>query len=214
MPAGATNQPLRRRQLCVPGCVLTGMTTIKISIAQPTDAPAIAALANQHTYQQLDTEARRGGFLTGAFSVPGVLAMLASVPGQVAYQQDELVGFILNSRLDPAHYPPLVQEIIGLLPQLYYQQRALATYRWFFYGPVLVRPTCRGQGLLPQLFWASQQTLVGHYELGVAFIAEENVASLRLHTRKLGLEIVGRHVFGGTAYALLVFPVAMPESVV
>jgi len=188
------------------------MTTIKISIAQPTDAPAIAALANQHTYQQLDAEARQGGFLTGSFSVPGVQAMLASVPGQVAYQQDELVGFLLNSRLSPVHYPPLVQEIIALLPQLHYRQRALAAYNWFFYGPVLVQPASRGLGLLQQLFWASQQTLAGQYELGIAFIAEENASSLRLHTHKLGLEVIGEHVFGGNTYALLVFPVGEAEA--
>ncbi|MGI4739818.1 MAG: GNAT family N-acetyltransferase [Janthinobacterium lividum] len=188
------------------------MTTIKISIAQPTDAPAIAALANQHTYQQLDAEARRGGFLTGAFSVPGVQAMLASVPGQVAYQQDELAGFVLNSRLSPAHYPPLVQEIIALLPQLHFRQRALATYRWFFYGPVLVQPAFRGHGLLPQLFQASHQTLAGHYELGIAFIAEGNTTSLRLHIHKLGLEVVGQHVFEGTTYVLLVFLVGAAEA--
>jgi hypothetical protein len=72
---------------------------------------------------------------------------------------------------------------------------------------VLVKQAYRGHGLLRQLFQASQQELAGRFDLGIAFIAEENTASLRVHTQKLGLEVVGSIVFQGTAYAILVFPV-------
>lgn len=184
------------------------MSEIAIRAAQPTDASALAALANQHTYSQLDDEARKSGFLTGSFAVPALQAMLASVPGQLAELDGELVGFIINSRLDPERYPPLVQEIMALLPQLHYQQRPLAAYHWFFYGPVLVKPAYRGRGLLQQLFQANQRTLAGRFELGIAFIAEENTASLHLHKQKLGLQVVGQCLHQGTAYAILVFPVS------
>lgn len=183
------------------------MHTFTLRVASPSDAPAIADLAYQYTYQQLSSAERRGGFLTGSFAAPAVQAMLASVPGQVAYHQGELAGFVLNSRLAPAQYPPLVQAICALLPSLTYRQQALTDYQWFFYGPVLVRQAYRGQGLLPQLFEASRAELRGHFDLGIAFIAEENVASLHVHTQKLGLEPVGSLDFQGAAYSLLVFPV-------
>lgn len=134
--------------------------------------------------------------------------MLTSVPGQVAFHRGELAGFVVNSRLAPAQYPPLVQAICAQLPGLTYRQRALADYRWFFYGPVLVRPDYRGQGLLSQLFAANRAELTGRFDLGIAFIAEENAASLHVHTHKLGLAVVGRLDFQGAAYALLVFPVS------
>lgn len=184
------------------------MTAITIRPARPTDAPALAELANQYTYQQLDEDARKNGFLTGSFAVPVLQAMLASVPGQVAEHNGELVGFLINSRLSQARYPPLVQEIMALLPELPYGQRPLMTYHWFFYGPVLVKPAYRGRGLLQQLFEANQRTLAGRFAVGIAFIAEENTASLRLHTHKLGLEVVGQCLHHGTAYAILAFPVS------
>lgn len=183
------------------------MIKTTIRLAQPADAPALAELANQHTYQRLDEEGRKNGFLTGSFSAPALQAMLASVPGQVAEHGGELVGFVINSRLSPERYPALVQEIMALLPELHYQQRALTTYRWFFYGPVLVKPAYRGRGLLKQLFQANQRTLAGQFELGIAFIAAENTASLHLHTHKLGLEVVGQCFHQGTAYAILAFSV-------
>ena len=172
---------------------------------QPADAPAIAALANQHTYQHLAEADRAGGFLTGSFAAPALEAMLTSVPGQVAWQGEELVGFIVNSRLPPECYPPLVQEIAARLLTLTYRRRALADYRWFFYGPVLVQPAYRGQGLLRRLFEASRQALVGRFELGIAFIARENTVSRVLHTQGLGLEGVGEVQFAGATYDLLVF---------
>lgn len=183
------------------------MHALTLRGASPADAPAIAELANRYTYQQLSNTERQSGFLTGSFTVPALHAMLASVPGQVAYQADELVGFVINSRLAPAQYPPLVQAICALLPGIFYRQRALPDYRWFFYGPVLVRPDYRGQGLLQRLFAASRAELAGRFEVGIAFIAEENAASLRVHTQKLGLEQVGSLEFLGTPYALLAFPV-------
>jgi GNAT superfamily N-acetyltransferase len=180
---------------------------IEIHPAQPTDAPAIAALAGRHTYQQLAEADRAGGFLTGSFTAPALAAMLASVPGQVALHAGELVGFVVNSQLPPQEYPPLVQQLVARLPVLTYRQRALAEYRWFFYGPVLVQPAYRGRGLLRQLFEASRRALAGRYELGIAFIARENAASRALHTQALGLECVGEVQFAGATYDLLVFAV-------
>jgi predicted GNAT superfamily acetyltransferase len=183
------------------------MDNFALRVATPGDALAIADLANQYTYQQLDDAARQGGFLTGTFSGPALQAMLASVPGQVAHQHGELAGFVVNSRLAPASYPPLVREICALLPTLFYQERALADYQWFFYGPVLVATKYRGRGLLRQLFVATKLALAGRFDLGIAFIAEENTASLRVHTQKLGLAVVGKLAFGGTSYAILAFAV-------
>jgi len=184
------------------------MNELTVRVASADDAPAIVALANQHTYQQLSVADRRNGFLTGNFTVPALAAMLASVPGQVAYHGEELAGFVINSRLAPERYPPLVQHICGLLPTLLFRQRPLADYRWFFYGPVLVAPAYRGQGLLPRLFEASQQTLAGRYGVGIAFIAAENTASRHVHTHKLGLEVVGELEFSGTPYVVLAFEVS------
>ncbi|RZL14348.1 MAG: hypothetical protein EOO62_05685 [Hymenobacter sp.] len=183
------------------------MNKLLYRAATEADAPAIAELANQHTHQQLSATARESGFLTGNFTVPALAAMLASVPGQVVYWQHELVGFVVNSHLPTERYPPLVQQLVALLPTLHYKQRPLADYRWFFYGPVLVQPAYRGQGVLRQLFENNRQALAGRFELGVAFIAAENAASLHVHTQKLGLEIVGNLAFAGVSYAVLAFEV-------
>jgi hypothetical protein len=183
------------------------MTEFAFRVATAADAPALSELANEYTFQNLDEAARKQGFLTGVFTAPAMQAMLGSVPSQVAYHGQELAGFIINSKLPPERYPPLVQQISTQLPSLFYRQLPLTEYNWFFYGPVLVRKEYRGQGLLQQLFKANIQELKSRFNLGIAFIAEANAASLQLHTQKLGLEVVGTIDFQGTRYAILVFPV-------
>ena len=101
-----------------------------------------------------------------------------------------------------------MQQISLLLPSLVYRQRPLTQYRWFFYGPVLVRKEHRGRGLLRQLFQVNKQALKSRFNLGIAFIAEANATSLHVHTQKLGLEVVGNLDFQGRPYVLLVFPVS------
>lgn len=184
------------------------MHEFTIREAAVADTPALAALANQYTYQNLDENARQGGFLTGSFTAPALGAMLASVLGQVAYYQNELAGFVINSQLPTEHYPPFIQAISKLLPSLLYRQHPLTDYRWFYYGPVLVRQEYRGQGLLQRLFDATKQGVAGRFDLGVAFIAAENAASRWVHIQKLRLEVIGNIEFEGQAYDILVFPVA------
>ncbi|UOG77592.1 hypothetical protein MTX78_24565 (plasmid) [Hymenobacter tibetensis] len=181
------------------------MSEIALRIATVADAPALANLANQYTFQQVSEVERENGFLTGSFSAVAMQAMLTSVPSQVAFHNQELVGFIINSKLPAERYPPLVKEICALLPTFFYHQLPLTQYRWFFYGPVLVKKEYRGQGLLLKLFEANKQELRGSFDIGVAFIAEQNNASLQVHTQRLGLEIVGRVVFQGVPYAILAF---------
>ncbi|WP_022823771.1 GNAT family N-acetyltransferase [Hymenobacter norwichensis] len=183
------------------------MHTFTLRQARIADAPQLAALANQHTYEQLDEAARQSGFLTGRFTAATLAERIASAPGIIAMYQEEVAGFVVNSHLPAEQYPPFIQEIIALLPGLFFQQQAITTYRWFFYGPILVLPPYRGQGLLQELFHATQRMLASHYEVGVAFIAERNVTSLHLHTQKLGLEVVGHLVLEQETYILLAFAV-------
>ncbi len=184
------------------------MTEFILRTTRAADAAAVAELANQYTFQNLTEPERAGGFLTGSFTAPGLAAMLASAPGQLAYHGQELAGFIVNSHLPADQYPPFIQEIVDLLPTLRYQQRALTEYRWLFYGPVVVGAAYRGQGLLQQLFQANQRALAGRFELGIAFIATVNAASMHVHTQKLGLTVVGHLTFLGVEYALLAFAIA------
>ena len=81
------------------------MTNFEIRIDTAHDIPALVTLANQYTYQNLPEQDRESGFLTGVFSDAAVRAMIHSAPSIVAYNQQDLAGFVINTKLPPQEYP-------------------------------------------------------------------------------------------------------------
>ncbi|QNF31902.1 hypothetical protein HUW51_03880 [Adhaeribacter swui] len=181
------------------------MPDFNCRVASASDVPAIVHLANQYTYQHLSEQDRQAGFLTGVFSEEQVRRMIQSAPSIVAYNQTELAGFIINTKLPPPEYPPLVQEIIKALPQLKFKNLPVTQYTYFFYGPALVATPYRQQGLLQRMFLQTKKELQAHYNLGLAFIDGANQASYQVHTKHLDFKAIGEITFNNRAYAILAF---------
>ncbi|RDC66535.1 GNAT family N-acetyltransferase [Adhaeribacter pallidiroseus] len=181
------------------------MANFTIWVASLHDVPAIVNLANQYTYQNLSTSDRESSFLTGVFSETAVGAMISSAPSIVAYYQNHLAGFVLNTRLAPAEYPPLVQRIIKTLPDLTFRNLPVDTYPYCFYGPVLVAQQYRSQGLLRHLFLKATEALKSRFNLALAFIDEGNGTSYQVHVQHLGFTQVGKLTFNNRSYAIVAF---------
>lgn len=188
------------------------MTAYTIRNATNKDLVAITALANRNVFDKLSPADREAGFLTGRFELPAIKKMVASATSLVALFGSEIAGFVINSKLPPNEYPPLVKAMIRKFPELHYRDLPLTAYSYFFYGPVLVNKRHRGQGLLTRLFRKTQESLCGRYEIGLAFIHEQNHHSLTIHTHHLGLEILGQFSFNSENYHLLVFPIVNNAS--
>jgi hypothetical protein len=175
--------------------------------ATENDVAEITELANSYVYDKLSASERKSGFLTGRFELNAMRKLLASATSLVAVYRQELVGFVINSKLPDENYPPLVQTMIQKFPEVYYQNRPLTSYHYFYYGPVLVSKSHRGKGLLPRMFRLTQKLFCGKYDVGVAFIHTQNQNSLNIHTQNLGMEVIGQFSFDANDYYILVFPV-------
>ncbi|MDQ3292285.1 MAG: hypothetical protein M3Q05_13440 [Bacteroidota bacterium] len=180
------------------------MKDFEIRVATEADVPAVVNLANQYTFQNLSEQERQTGFLTGVFTEVAVRSMITSAPSIVAYNQQELAGFILNTNLLANQYPPLVQEIIKELSQLMFREIPVEQFRYFFYGPVLVARKYRQHGLLKKLFMKTKEELSTKFNLGIAFIDQDNDSSFRVH-KNLGWEVIGEILFNNRTYAILAF---------
>jgi hypothetical protein len=178
-----------------------------IRTATTADVAAITDLANHNTYSELSATEREEGFLTGRFEQPAVSQMVDAALSVVACYKQELAGFVINSNLPAAAYPPLVQTLALKLPEINYQNKPLAAYRYFYYGPVLVSQPHRGRGLLTRLFNYTRGLLRSRFDLGIAFIHAQNRNSLDIHTHHLGLKVVGQFLFAKSDYFILVFEV-------
>jgi len=175
--------------------------------ATESDLAGITALANCYVYDKLSAVERSAGFLTGRFEVNAMRKMVTSATSLVAIYQQQLVGFVINSKLPHPEYPPLIQAMAQKFAAINYQNKALTNYHYFYYGPVLVSEPHRGKGLLTRMFGQTQKLLCGKYSIGVAFIHTQNQNSLHIHTHNLGMEVVGQFSFDENNYHILVFPV-------
>ncbi|MDB5264403.1 MAG: putative acetyltransferase, family [Adhaeribacter sp.] len=184
------------------------MQTYTLRAATASDLPSLTHLANEYIYERLSESERAMGFLTGRFDLPAIEKMVNSATSIVACVDKELVGFVINSKLTAAEYPPLLQAMIQIFPELHYQGRPLTAYKYFFYGPVLVSKSHRGNSLLSRMFRQTIAFLQHQFELGIAFIHIHNHHSLNIHTNYLGQEVVGQFSFQTDIYHILVFPLA------
>ncbi|MEK6801492.1 MAG: hypothetical protein AABZ34_02330 [Nitrospirota bacterium] len=70
----------------------------------------------------------------------------------------------------------------------------------------------RGRGLLRGLYEALHKEVAGRYDVGVAFVTDDNPPSLRAHVDGLGMDRVGALVFSEKRQHILAFLVSAPSA--
>lgn len=179
-----------------------------IGWAEEKDYAGIVTLAGLNVGDDLSPEERlRGGFLSVRFTREQIAGMAQSLGIVVAKQDEAVVGFISNSRLDFAGQPPIIRSMHAEFPHLHWQGRPLSEVNLFLYGPVCIDVSQRGKGLLRKMLEAVKAGTQGRFEAGVAFVAEANPRSLAAHVEGLGMSNVGRFEHQHNGYRVLVFGV-------
>jgi len=157
---------------------------VQFSLAGPEDISDIVDLLQAN-------EATNGGSLTGHFDQPAVAAAIRDMPVVIARVQKHLAGVLVSSS-KPATAPgPIVAEMLKT-----YQGGPDA----YLYGPICIDRRDRGLGLAEGLFTRLKAELPGRE--GILFIRRDNVASLRAHQNKLGMELRGDFNVDGVRYAV------------
>ena len=179
--------------------------------ATPQDLPAILKIQQANFVGNLAPDERREGFLSATFTREQLEAMAADGAVLVASNGDSVAGFLLASGPDFNHESPLISRMMRELTRIQHHGKLVAAQRFFMYGPVCIDRPYRSRGLLRGLYQALLWEVAGKYDVGVAFVAEDNPHSLRAHVRGLGMAEAGQFEFGGHRYKIVTFIV--PERV-
>ena len=171
------------------------------------DIPAILDVQAANFIDSLEDAERRGGFLSVEFTRHQLEEMASHVGIIVAAIGGRLAGYLCASSCEFNRPFPLLAAMMQQFDAIDYRDRSLASSRVFIYGPVCIDRAYRGRGLLRRLYETLQQEVVGRYDIGVAFVAEDNPHSLRAHMDGLGMAHVGEFVFSGKRYHILAFGV-------
>ena len=120
---------------------------------------------------------------------------------------DSVVGFLCAFQSNFDHQSPVIRKMIEKSQLAEYQGKLINTYRTFYYGPVCIDRSQRGRGLLQALYEILKREIASRFDFGIAFVAKNNVRSLRAHEEKLRMTRVGDFEVAGKSYDLLVFEV-------
>lgn len=173
------------------------------------DAPALAKLfAANHRDALTEQQRAEQGFVQGDFDAAALRAMAAAGNLLIADDDGRAAGLLALAPPEavPAPPPPL-QALFDAQDSLQWQGRPLSATRWLSYGPVVVDPAYRGQGVARGLFTLAVETATGRAEAIVAFIETSNQQSRRVHVDGFGMQPLGEVTATGRAYTVVAAPI-------
>jgi GNAT superfamily N-acetyltransferase len=178
--------------------------TVTVRRATPADRAMVLALITAAHEDQLPEQVRAGqGFLQGRWD-QAKLAALEDGPGIFLAEEDgELAGVAVTSHVGEADLdegPP------RLTIQAAASSAAAAgsTGPILLYGPVVVAPRFRGQGLVRLLLAEIGRQLGGRFPSAALFVEQTNHTSMAVH-RRLGMQEHAEFTYVGRSYTVFVF---------
>lgn len=175
-----------------------------MTITQATvqDIPAVLALLKaNHADNVAD---KSNGFVTTNITKEQMAALILNENGvTIAKDGDKIVAFALAASWKFWSVWPFFVNMIKELPKFSFEGESLSTENTYQYGPVCVDSAYRGSGVFEQVFAASLASMKDRYPLMATFINMVNPRSYAAHTRKAGMEEVGRFDYNQNHYYLM-----------
>lgn len=182
--------------------------------ATHSDIPGILALQSHNLFSNLSETEQKNGFVTTAFTVAQIEALLAdggvfvTVETSAADQSETVIGYAFAGSWAYFAQWPIFPFMLARLPALDFDGRAITEANSFQYGPVCIDAAYRGLGVFPRLFETMRLGMCERYPIGVTFINRLNPHSYHAHTKKLGMTVIDEFEFNGRLYYGLAFDMA------
>lgn len=178
---------------------------MKIRPAQPADYPAILELQRQNTPENLSPEQRQQGFIVSQMDEKQLDSINQDLGVLVAVDDGLVAGFVCLAHTHKQPRPPVVDAMLEAMSHQQYQGQPLAQLRVFLYGPVCIDSRWRGNGVLSQLFAAVKNHTRNDFDVGAAFVNNDNPHSLAAHVKGLQMTPITEFICQQQHYQLLMF---------
>jgi hypothetical protein len=175
--------------------------------AKPEEYSAILKLQAANYVGNLSEDERRDGFLSAEFTREQVMKMAQDLGIMIALESAVLAGYLCAFRNDFKHGSPVLAKMFESYGRVRFEEKPLASYKSYVYGPVCIDRDYRRCGLLRGLYEAQKRDLAAQFELGVGFVSRSNPRSLDAHVHGLGMAAVGEFDVKGNTYVIFAFRV-------
>jgi hypothetical protein len=182
--------------------------------AKPSDIPGILVLQNRNLLSNLSEAEQKNGFVTTAFTVAQIEALMAdggvfvAVETSADDQSETVIGYAFAGTWAYFAQWPIFPFMLARLPALDFEGQAITEANSFQYGPVCVDAAYRGLWVFRRLFETMRLGMCERYSIGVTFINRLNPHSFHAHTKKLGMTVIDEFEFNGRPYFGLAFDMA------
>ena len=188
------------------------LPTIAYKIADTTHIPGILALQELYLVDNLSQEEKQAGFVTTRFSTDQLTTIIEQRGLFIGLDQDQIVAYIFAGDWEYYRQWPIFEHMITYFPTLEFKKMDITTSSSFQYGPICIHAAYRSQGLIVPFFEFMRKEMVKRFPLGLTFINQANLPSLRAHTAKLQWTVIGAFKYNNNQYRILAYD--MSESVV
>ena len=179
---------------------------MELKIATLDDIDGILKLHNMYQIDHIKEEDKKDGFVTTAFSVEELQAIITQEQGIfVAIIDGEIVAYVMSASWQFWSAWPMFAFMIKDLPNLQYLGKTITVDNSYQYGPVCVNKKVRGTGVLEKLFDFALESMSKRYEILVTFVNKINQRSYEAHKRKLGLDVIQEFDYNNNKYYEMVF---------
>ncbi|WP_395006064.1 hypothetical protein [Undibacterium sp.] len=182
--------------------------------AKPSDISGILTLQSRNLLSNLSEAEQKNGFVTTAFTVAQIEALLdyggvfVALETSADDQTESVIGYAFAGTWAYFAQWPIFPFMLARMPTLHFEGRAITEANSFQYGPVCVDAAYRGLGVFPRLFEVMRLGMCARYPIGITFINRLNPHSYHAHTKKLGMTVIDEFEFNGRPYYGLAFDMA------
>lgn len=143
---------------------------------------------------------RTNGFVTTNITREQLKDLIEKENGVVIVEDGEkLLSFAFAAPWEYWSQWPLFKYMIEILPEYTFEGERLSVENSYQYGPVCVDESVRGQGIFEEVLFKSLESM-DRFPIMATFINTVNPRSYAAHTKKVGMEEIGKFEFNGNIY--------------
>lgn len=171
---------------------------MEVRFAKVSDIERILKLLKEnHADNVVD---KTNGFVTTNITREQLKDLIEKENGVVIAEEGEkLLSFAFAAPWKYWSQWPLFEYMIEILPDYKFKGESLSVENSYQYGPVCVDESARGNGVFEEVFFKSLESM-NRFPIMATFINTVNPRSYRAHTKKAGMEEIGKFKFNGNTY--------------
>ena len=158
-----------------------------------------------HVTNLTEVQQNKNGYVTLGFTAEKLRDLMDREHLFVALYNNEVVAYLVCASWQYLSDWPIIAHMVNELPKQQLAGQVTTTENSYQYGPICIREDMRGKGVLMGIYQFARSVMAEHYPLGVTFINRRNGRSMKAHTEKLGLELLGAFAFNKQNYQILGF---------